>query len=130
MPRRSSDEAAVSAAIALEFGRGLCRLLRNNVGSLFDRTGRPVAYGLGSQGGKPFRGTSDWIGWRSLVITPEMVGQRIAVFAAVETKDLAKASAAQERFIANVQAAGGIAGVAHNVDEARAILYPPHLPPV
>jgi hypothetical protein len=129
MPKRSSDEAAVSAAIALEFGRGLIRLLRNNVGSLFDRNGRPVAYGLGSQGGKPFRGSSDWIGWRSMVVTPEMVGQRIAVFVAIETKDLAKATADQERFIANVQAAGGLAGVAHNVEEARAILHPPHLPP-
>lgn len=130
MPRRRSDEAKVSADIALAFGRGPCRLLRNNVGMLPDRTGRPVAYGLGSMGGTVLRGPSDWIGWRTFTITPEMVGQRIAVFAAVESKDLAKPTPEQLQFIANVQEAGGLAGVAHSVEEACAILCPPHLPPM
>ena len=130
MARRRSDEAKVSADIALAFGHGPCRLLRNNVGMLFDRTGRPVAYGLGSMGGKPFRGTLDWIGWRTLTITPEMVGQKVAIFAAIDAKDLDKPRPEQITFVGNVLNAGGLAGFAHNVDEARAILCPPYLPPM
>jgi len=129
MPRRRSDEGAVSADIALAFGHGDCRVFRNNVGGLYAKDGRFVAYGLGSMGGKIFNGTLDWIGWRTITITPQMVGHRIAVFAAIDAKDLAKARSEQITFTGNVLAAGGLAGFAHNVDEARAILYPPHLPP-
>ena len=128
MARRSSREDLVSAAIDLAHSHGDVRLLRNNVGVLLDRTGRPVAYGLGSKGGKALRGPSDKIGWRSVTITPEIVGRRLAVFVAIEEKDLAKATPEQLRFIANVQAAGGLAGVAHSAEEAGAILYPDWLP--
>jgi hypothetical protein len=117
-----SDEAAVSNAIQLSLRGEPVRLLRNNVGGLKDSTGRFVAYGLGSHGGKVLRGPSDLIGWRTITITPDMVGQTLAVFAAVEVKDRAKATPEQEQFIAQVQAAGGLAGVAHSVEEARAIL--------
>lgn len=117
-----SDEAAVSNAIQLSLRGEPVRLLRNNVGGLKDSTGRFVAYGLGSQGGNVLRGPSDLIGWRTITITPDMVGQTLAVFAAVEVKDRAKATPEQEQFIAQVQAAGGLAGVAHSVEEARAIL--------
>ena len=117
-----SDEAAVSNAIQLSLRGEPVRLLRNNVGGLKDRTGRFVAYGLGSHGGKVLRGPSDLIGWRTITITPDMVGRQVAVFAAVEVKDRAKATPEQEQFIAQVQAAGGLAGVAHSVEEARAIL--------
>ncbi|GDX75990.1 hypothetical protein LBMAG41_10660 [Cyanobium sp.] len=129
MARRRSDEGKVSADIGLAFGHGDCRLLRNNVGMLPDRTGRPVAYGLGSMGGKPFRGSLDWIGWRTVTITPDMVGRRIAIFAAIDAKDMAKPRPEQITFTDNVLNAGGLAGFAHNLDEAQAILFPPHLPP-
>jgi hypothetical protein len=128
MASSSSREDIVSAEIDLALSHGDVRLWRNNVGVLVDRTGRPVAYGLGSKGGKVLAGTSDKIGLRSLLVTPEMVGRRVALFAAIEEKDLAKATPAQLRFIAQVQKAGGLAGVAHNVAEARAILYPDWLP--
>jgi len=128
MARRSSREDLVSAEIDLAHSHGEIRLLRNNVGVLRDRTGRPVAYGLGSEGSKPLKGTSDKIGWRSVTVTPEMVGRRLAVFVAIEEKDLAPATPDQLRFVANVQAAGGLAGVAHSAEEARAILYPAWLP--
>jgi hypothetical protein len=129
MARRSSREDQVSAEIDLAHSHGEVRLLRNNVGVLVDRaTLRPVAFGLGSKGAKPLKGSSDKIGWRSVTITPEMVGRRVAVFVAIEEKDLAKPTADQLRFIANVQAAGGLAGVAHGAEEAGAILYPDWLP--
>ena len=122
MARQRSDEGKVNADIALAFGHGPCRLLRNNVGMLRDRTGRPVAYGLGSMGKTVLRGPSDWIGWRTLTITPEMVGQRIAVFAAVEVKDKGKPTEEQLAFINIVQDAGGLAGVARSVPDALSIL--------
>lgn len=122
MARARSDETAVSNSIQLGLAREPVRLLRNNVGGLNDATGRFVAYGLGSHGGQVVRGPSDLIGWRSITITPDMVGRQIAVFAAIEVKDGAKATPEQERFIAEVQAAGGMAGVAHSEAEARAIL--------
>lgn len=128
MGRRSSREDIVSAEIDLALSHGDVRLWRNNVGVLVDRTGRPVAYGLGSKGGEVLPGTSDKIGLRSVVVTPEMVGRRLAVFTAIEEKDLAKPTPAQLRFIANIQRMGGLAGVAHSVAEAEAILYPDWLP--
>jgi hypothetical protein len=74
-----------------------------------------VRYGL-------CKGSSDLIGWRSTTITPEMVGQQLAVFTAIEVKDRGTPTPEQLHFIAQVQAAGGLAGVARSVDEAKAIL--------
>ncbi len=128
MPRRSSDEGKVSADIVLAFGHGDCRLLRNNVGGLYAKDGRFVAYGLGSMGGKILPGTLDWIGWRTVTITPDMVGRRVAIFAAIDAKDLEKPRTGQITFTNNVIAAGGLAGFAHNVEEAQGILYPSWLP--
>ena len=68
------------------------------------------------------KGSSDLIGWRSLTITPDMVGQTVAVFAAIEVKDRGAPTPEQLHFIAQVQAAGGLAGVARTVAEAEAIL--------
>ena len=111
--------------------RGVTRLWRNNVGVLRDRTGRPVAYGLGSGGGEAMPGTSDAIGLHSVTITPEMVGRQIAVFTAIEAKDGADLTAQQRAFILNVHRMGGIAGCARSVDDARAILQQgPWQPPL
>ena len=121
MPRRS-DETKVSNDIQLSLLGKPVRLLRNNVGGLKDATGRFVAYGLGSHGGHILRGPSDLIGWRTITITPDMVGSQVAVFAAIEVKDKSKASTEQKQFIAQVQQAGGLAGVAHSAEETRAIL--------
>jgi hypothetical protein len=57
-----------------------------------------------------------------------MIGRRVAVFVAIEEKDLGKPTPEQLQFIANVQAAGGLAGVAHSAADAEAILYPDWLP--
>lgn len=94
------------------------RLWRNNSGSLPDpRTGRYVTFGVGSPGG------SDLIGYRKVTITPEMCGQEIAVFTAVEVKTpRGKATTEQKAFIEHVRNAGGIAGIARSVDDARNIL--------
>lgn len=117
-----SDETKVSNDIQLALGRGPVRLLRNNVGALKDVAGRLVRYGLGQSGGTRVVGTSDLIGWRSVTITPDMVGKTLAVFAAVEVKDRANPTPEQEAFIEAVNRAGGLAGVARSVEDARAIL--------
>lgn len=93
------------------------RLFRNNTGTLPDpRTGRPVQFGLA-------RGSADLIGWRSVVITPEMVGQRVAVFTSIEVKtDTGRLSPAQRNWLEAVRVAGGITGIARNVSDAVSIL--------
>jgi hypothetical protein len=83
---------------------------------LLDRQGRPVKFGL-------CKGSSDLIGLRSVKIGPEHVGQTLAVFVAVEVKaPKGRTTAEQGAFIEQVQAMGGLAGVARTVREAAAIL--------
>lgn len=59
--------------------------------------------------------SSDLIGWRSVVVTPEMVGRKVAVFTAIECKAPGwkltpgdKRGQAQNRFGQMVIAAGGV----------------------
>lgn len=120
--RRSNETAGVLRPIFDTFCRGATRLWRNNVGVLQDRTGRPVAYGLGSEGGRAMPGTSDAIGLHTITITPDMVGRQVAVFTAIEVKDQASLTDAQRRFLLAVHNLGGIAGCARSVDDARRIL--------
>ncbi len=69
------------------------------------------------------KGGADVIGWKTVEITPEMVGKKIAVFTALEIKTATgKASSKQENFIERVQASGGIAGVAKTIIEASGII--------
>lgn len=111
--------------------RGATRLWRNNVGVLLDRNGRPVAYGLGSEGGRALPGTSDAIGLHTITITADMVGRQVAVFVAIEAKDLAQLTSPQRAFLLAVHRAGGIAGCARSVDDARRIFEQgPWLPPI
>jgi hypothetical protein len=93
------------------------RIFRNQVGSLPDpRSGRLVQFGLA-------RGSADLIGWRTLVITPEMVGQRVAVFTSLEIKTPTGCLApAQRQWLHAVEGAGGIAGVARSVADALQIV--------
>lgn len=110
-----SNEHTVQNRIRLALGAGAARLFRNNTGALKDAAGRLVRYGL-------CPGSSDLIGWKRLTITPDMVGQEVAVFVAIEVKDRGRATPEQLRFIEAVQNAGGLAGVARSVDDAQAIL--------
>ena len=110
-----SDEAKVQNDIRIACGAGPARLWRNNTGALKDATGRLVRYGL-------CPGSSDLIGLRQVTITPDMVGQTLAVFTAIEVKDQGRLTEQQRAFITMVQQAGGMAGVARSVDDARRIL--------
>lgn len=110
-----SNEAYVQNKIRLAVGHGKIRLFRNNTGALLDIKGRLVKFGL-------CKGSSDLIGFKTITITPDMVGKEVAIFSAIEVKDKGKATDEQKKFIDIIQNAGGIAGVAKNVNEAKKIL--------
>lgn len=101
---------------ALSERRDLC-LFRNNSG-VAHYGNDVVRYGV-----PPTGGGSDLIGWVSKTITPDMVGQKVAVFLAVEIKtDAGKLTAAQGNFIEKINAHGGIAGVARSIEEAEKLV--------
>jgi hypothetical protein len=114
----ANAETDIQQRIRLAVGtRSDLRLFRNNTGTLPDpRTGRPVQFGLA-------RGSADLIGWRTITITPEMVGQRVAVFTSIEVKTTTgHLTPAQQTWMGTVRGAGGIAGVARSVRDANEIV--------
>ena len=69
------------------------------------------------------KGSADLIGWTTRTITPDMVGQQVAVFTSVEVKTATGRLRPEQRiWLDAVQSAGGIAGVVRSVDDARALL--------
>jgi hypothetical protein len=112
----SPSEHEIQQRIRLACGRGGVRLWRNNTGALVDQQGRFMRFGL-------CKGSSDLIGLRSLEITPELVGQRIAQFVAMEIKTgSGTVSPEQRAFLQLVQQQGGLAGVCRSIAEAQAVL--------
>ena len=99
------------------------RLFRNQVGSLPDpRTGRLVTFGLA-------RGSADLIGWRTVVVTLDMIGQRVAVFTSIEVKTpTGRIRPEQQAWLGAVHGAGGIAGIARSVPDALQIVTAGCLP--
>lgn len=114
---------------------------RANVGTGWQGTGKPVRFSkethIVAQRGdvllrnaRPFStglpaGFADLFGLTSLVITPEMVGRRVAVFYAIEVKDGAKATSEQANFLQAVKNNGGISGIARSKEDARRIVRKP-----
>jgi hypothetical protein len=91
-------------------------LWRNNRGVAI-YGGHKVRYGVGPNG------ASDWIGYRRVQITPEMVGSYIAQFVAIEAKAPGKESRDDQRlFLDRVSNDGGCAGVAQSGEDAERIL--------
>jgi hypothetical protein len=120
-PDVANAETDLQQRIRLALGlRPDLRLFRNQVGQLPDpRTGRPVQFGLA-------RGSADLIGWRTVTITPEMVGQRIAVFTSIEVKTATgRLAPTQQQWLHAVRAAGGVAGVARSVGDALRMVEMP-----
>jgi hypothetical protein len=82
------------------------------------------------------KGSSDIIGWKTVEVTPEMVGKKLAVFMAVEVKkdERHALSAAisktqhhqqQQRFVNAVKFNGGISGFAGSEEQAAEIVKTP-----
>ena len=108
-----TSEQTIQQHIRLACSKGSCRLFRNNTGSLLDKNGRPVQFGL-------CKGSADLIGWTSRTITPEMVGQKIAVFTSIEVKSTSgRVKPEQQQWLDAVLKAGGIAAVARSVADCE-----------
>jgi hypothetical protein len=111
-----TSEQHIQQRIRLACNRGPTRLWRNNTGRLRDERGQLVTFGL-------CPGSADLIGYRTVVVTPDMVGQRLAVFAAVEVKATkGRPTPEQTAFLEHIRDAGGIAGIARSVDDAESLL--------
>lgn len=82
------SETDAMQTIRLEAARRGVLLMRNNSGATFDQTGRMIRFGLGNDSDKVNKviKSSDLIGIRPTLVTPEMVGQTVGVFVAVEVK--------------------------------------------
>lgn len=112
----TASESRVQSLVRIEAADKRKRLFRNNVGELKDANGVPVRYGLANDS-KALNAelkSADLIGWESILITPDMVGQTIARFLSVECKaedwkPRAKSphEIAQRRWADMVNAAGG-----------------------
>lgn len=111
-----TSETKILQEIRLGLCKGDTRLFRNNVGVAEMPGGRMVRFGL-------HPGSSDLIGWHTVTITPAMVGGKVAIFAAIETKaPRGRRERHQQNFIEQVREAGGLAGFARSVDEAVKII--------
>jgi hypothetical protein len=110
------SEQHIQQHIRLACSTGPVRLFRNNTGVLRDQHGRPVSFGL-------CKGSADLIGWTTRTITADMVGQQVAVFTSIEVKTASgRLSPEQRQWLAAVETAGGIAGVAKSVADAEGLL--------
>lgn len=72
-------------------------------------------------------GMSDTIGMVSRIVTPAMVGRRVAIYTAIEVKSATGHTARarrerQDAFIVMVREQGGIAGYARSVDDALKLI--------
>jgi hypothetical protein len=111
-----ASEQTIQQSIRLACSRGPVRLWRNNVGRLLDQQGRPVTFGL-------CPGSADLVGYTTVSVTPDMVGQTIAVFTAVEVKaERGRPTPQQTAWLEHVRAAGGRAGIARSVEDAQRIV--------
>lgn len=110
------SEQQIQQQLRLALSRGPVRLFRNNTGVLLDRQGRPVQFGL-------CKGSSDLIGLRTITVGPEHVGQRLAVFAALEVKaPKGRLTAEQRSFLEMVEGMGGFAGEVRSVEDGERVL--------
>jgi len=114
----SNSETTIQQEIRLAVGREQSlRLFRNQVGQLPDpRSGRYVQFGLA-------KGSSDLVGFKTVEITPDMVGQKIAQFVSIEVKTpKGRPTPQQKNWLNCVASAGGLCGVARSAEDAKKIL--------
>lgn len=125
-----SSERDIQNAIRLHLGsRADLRLFRNNVGEAWQGQARrvgdavlidqPRRVNFGLHPGSP-----DLVGLRRITVTPEMVGQTLAVFVGLEVKATrGRLRPAQQQFLDMLAAFGATQGVARSPAEAEAVVY-------
>lgn len=113
-----ASESNVQSRVRLAAAEQGCRLWRNNVGVLTDERGVPVRYGLANDTKKLNERlkSADLIGWRRVLVGPEMVGSVVAQFVSIECKREGwkfspnnEREVAQQRWATLVTADGGFA---------------------
>jgi hypothetical protein len=126
MKTASPVEAVIQAEIRKAVGLlPRVRFWRNNrgvawMGKVVERTGSVIVL----QGGRPVEfgltdGASDLIGLTQVTVTPDMVGQTLAVFTAAEVKRPGETVPDHQRnFVSFVQKFGGIADVVRSPEDA------------
>ncbi len=133
-------ESNLHRLIMRELSRDDTRLFRNHVGhALMVRHASPamrskiieacisLAERMGGSAARTTFGlcddSGDLIGWDSKIVTPQMVGERIAIFASIEVKtDKGRPTDGQNQWANVVRIFGGKSGIARSVDEAREII--------
>ena len=111
------SESTVQAHIRIAAAKAGWKLYRNNVGVLTDSRNIPVRFGLANDSKQlnEMIKSGDLIGWRPLVITPDMVGKSVAQFVSIECKrdgwnpGANTRDVAQKRWADMVNKAGGYA---------------------
>ncbi len=119
-----TPEAKAKETVLLRAGQWNARLFCNNTGTAYTEGGRPVFFGLGNTGVKNDESirTPDDVGYTIVTVTPEMIGKKIAIFTAIDSKRLGfvvktnyskgTREYGQQKFFNMVLEAGGIAGFA------------------
>lgn len=119
-PRGSQSESAIQADIRLISAQRGQYLTRNNKGTLPDKRGVPVRFGLANSSKQESDtwASADLIGIYPLTITSDMVGQVIGQFYSVEVKKPGgRVAVAQENWAALVTARGGRAVIIDSVEK-------------
>lgn len=134
-PRSEGDIGKIAQSEASKFG---ARVFRNNNGKAYQgdpvrptfptkltvmpgdvllRKARLIHFGLGD-------GSGDQIGWRSVTITPDMVGKKIAQFVSFEEKTKrGVVHPDQLKWLLAVQFAGGVAAIIRDpIEDVRIAL--------
>lgn len=98
--------------------RGIERVAQKNCAQC-NRYGRTVSYGLAN-------GAPDLIGWMPVVIGPEHLGRTLALFVGIEAKrpEGGVVSEDQRRFLAALERAGAVSGVARSAGDLETIIAP------
>lgn len=136
MPQNPNDLVQETIIEASKLG---ARLFRNNVGlgwigkiiritkeiKLNLRPGDMVIRNARALHAGLCEGSSDAVGFVPILITQEMVGKIVPIFASIESKTgKGQLSEKQENWINMVLEFGGIAGVARNLDDLRDLINP------
>ena len=122
----SDSEHDIQSRI-LRLATGGVRLFRLNAGRSWQGRASSRPGGVWLEGGRPIAGlptgTPDIGGCVSVVVTPDMVGVRVAVAVLIEVKKLnGRLSDAQIAALAAAESLGVRCGVARSVDDAVGIL--------
>jgi hypothetical protein len=118
-----SDETIIQKNIQKKASKLGLRLFRNNRGLFKTLDGkRKVRAGLEATG------ASDLVGIKTVTITPEMVGQDVGIFVAVEVKKFTwkkpttKTEEEQENFIEQINKRGGIAFFCNDENKLESLI--------